>query len=69
VEDETDIDEVTVVSLSSEIVKIQSIDYDFIEKEVKHNLRTQGVSTDMYEDILKEVENKLKHYGVKIDYY
>jgi hypothetical protein len=69
VDDETDIEEVTVVSLSSEVVRIQSIAYNFIEREVKHNLRIHGISTDMDEDILSEVENKLGKYGVKIDYY
>ncbi|MFX1559090.1 MAG: hypothetical protein ACFFBL_00745 [Promethearchaeota archaeon] len=69
VDDETDIEEVTVMSLSSEVVRIQSIAYDFIEKEVKHNLRSQGISSDMHEDILKEVENRLEQHGAKIDYY
>ena len=69
VDDETDIEEVNVMSLSSEIIKVQSIAYDLIEKEVKHNLSSQGIVFDMYDDILKEVENKLEHQGVKIDYY
>jgi hypothetical protein len=69
VNDETDIEEVTVISLSSEMVKIQSIAYDLIEKEVRHNLQVQGIVADMYEDILGEVENKLEHHGVKIDYF
>ncbi|MGD9394904.1 MAG: hypothetical protein PVJ05_00565 [Candidatus Thorarchaeota archaeon] len=57
------------MSLSSEVVRIQSIAYDFIEREVKHNLRSQGISSDMNEDILKEVENRLEQHGVRIDYY
>lgn len=69
VDDETDIEEVAVMSLSSEVVRIQSIAYDFIEREVKHNLRSQGISSDMNEDILKEVENRLEQHGVRIDYY
>ena len=69
VDDETDIEEVSVLSLSSEVVKVQSIAYDFIEREVKQNLRNHGISADMYEDILKEVEYKLERLGVKIDYY
>jgi hypothetical protein len=69
VDDETDIEEVTVLSLSSEVVKVQSIAYDFIEREVKHNLRSHGISVDMYEDILKDIENKVEQHGVKIDYY
>jgi len=69
VDDETDIEELTVVSLSSEVVGIQSVAYDFIEKEVKQNLRIHGISTDLDEDILKEVENRLEKHGVKFDYY
>lgn len=69
VTDETDAEEVTVLSLSSEITKSQSIAYDFIEKEVKHNLGNQGILTEMYEDILQEIESKLDQYGVRIDYY
>ncbi|MGY5855118.1 MAG: hypothetical protein RTS72_00870 [Candidatus Thorarchaeota archaeon] len=69
VDDETDIEEVTVMSLSSEVVRVQSISYEFIEKEVKHNLRSHGIVDDMYDDILKQVESKLEHHNVKIDYY
>jgi predicted metal-dependent phosphotriesterase family hydrolase len=69
VDDETDIEEVTVVSLSSEVVRVQSIAYDLIEREVIHNLRSHGISVDMYDDILKQVESKLEHDKVKIDYY
>jgi hypothetical protein len=69
VADETDIEEVMVVSLSSDIIKIQSIAYDFIEREVVHNLKVQGISTDLHEVILREVENKLEHYNVNIEYY
>lgn len=68
-DDETDIEEMLVVSLSSEIVKFQSISFEFIEREVKQNLRTRGINADLHEEILEEVENKLAHQGVKIDYY
>ncbi|MFW9887707.1 MAG: hypothetical protein ACFFER_05955 [Candidatus Thorarchaeota archaeon] len=70
VDDETDVEEITVLSLPTEVVKAQSIAYNFIEKEVKHYLRNQGISADMlYEDILNAVENRLEQHGVKIDYY
>lgn len=69
IDDETDIEEVTVLSLTSEIVKSQSIAYDFIKREVLHNLRVRGIETDLHDDILKEIENRLEHHGVKIDYY
>lgn len=69
VNDETDIEEVTVLSLSSEALRIQSIAYNYIEKEVKNNLRNNGIATDLYDDILKEVESRLEIYGTKIDYY
>ena len=42
---------------------------DFVEKEVKQNLRIHEIATDLDEDILKEVENKLERHGAKIDYY
>lgn len=69
VDDETDIEEVIVLSLSSDIVKVQSIAYDFIEKETIHNLKVNGITDDLHEDILKEVENKLEYFGIRIDYY
>ena len=58
-----------MLSLTSEIVKSQSIAYDFIEREVLHNLRVSGINTDLHTDILSEVENRLERHGVKIDYY
>jgi hypothetical protein len=69
VEDETDIEELTVLSLTSEIIKSQSFAYDFIKREVIHNLRVRGIETEMHDDILKEVENRLEYHGVMIDYY
>ena len=69
VDDETDSEEVTVLSLTSETIKSQSIAYDFIEREVCRNLRVHGIGTDMHDDILKEVETRLEGHGVKIDYY
>ena len=69
VDDETDIEEVTVLSLTSEIIKSQSIAYDFIEREVFRNLRIRGIATDIHDDILKEIENRLQDHRVKIDYY
>ncbi|MHA2027204.1 MAG: hypothetical protein ACW98U_14985 [Candidatus Thorarchaeota archaeon] len=69
VDDETDIEDVPVLSLSSEIVGVQSIAYDFIEREVIDSLRARGISADLHEDILIEVENKLELHGVKIGYY
>lgn len=42
---------------------------DFIEKEVTHKLRVNGITADLHEDILSEVESKLEQHGVKIDYY
>ena len=69
VDDETDVEEMTVLSFSSDIVKSQSIAYDFIEREVIHNLRAHGIAADMHENVLKEVESKLEHHGVRIDYY
>ena len=65
----TDIEEVPVMSLSTEVLKVQSIAFNFIEREVKQNLRNNGISTDLYGDILKKVEGKLEQHGVKIDYY
>ncbi|MFW9912679.1 MAG: hypothetical protein ACFFEU_09415 [Candidatus Thorarchaeota archaeon] len=69
VEDETDIEEVTVLSLPAEVVRAQSVAYNFIEKEIRHRLREQGISTEMDEDILNAVENRFEQNGVKIDYY
>ncbi|MFW9845963.1 MAG: hypothetical protein ACFFD6_04395 [Candidatus Thorarchaeota archaeon] len=69
VDDETDIEEVSVLSLSSENTKEQSIAYNFLEREIKHSLRSQGIAADLDEDILKEVESTLEQHGVRIDYY
>ena len=68
VEDEADIEEVTVLSLPAEITKVQSIAYDLIEREVRHNLQKHGVADDIYEHILKQVENKLEDCNVRINY-
>ncbi|MFW9769429.1 MAG: hypothetical protein ACFFEM_11460, partial [Candidatus Thorarchaeota archaeon] len=69
VDDETDFEEVVVVSVSSEIAKNQSVSFDFIEHEVKLNLRGRRVSNVTIESILKEVEDAFENKGVAIDYY
>jgi hypothetical protein len=69
VDDETDIEEMTVLSLPAEVVKAQSVAYNFIERKIKHHLQDQGISTDLFEDILNAVENRLEQHGVKIDYH
>jgi hypothetical protein len=69
VDDETDIEEVTVLSLPTEVVKAQLVAYNFIEKEIRHHLRKQGISADLYEDILNAVENRLEQHGVTIEYH
>jgi len=69
VDDEDDFEELTVLSLSSEITKTQSISYDFIEREVRFNLRGRKMSDDTRDEILKAVEETLERERVKISYY
>jgi hypothetical protein len=69
IEDEDDFEVLTILSLSSEIVKTQSVAYEYIEHEVKRNLRGCRMSEDVRDEILKNVERALEKENVKIDYY
>jgi hypothetical protein len=69
VDDETEFEELTLLSLSSETVKNHSIAYDFIEHEVKFNLKGRRVTDDTRETIVKEIESILESEGANIDYY
>ncbi|NHI83313.1 MAG: hypothetical protein EAX81_03310 [Candidatus Thorarchaeota archaeon] len=68
VEDDTDFTELVLLSLSSELVKIQSISADYIEREVRCNLRGRRVTSDENDEILKEIMDALEKRGVRIDY-
>ena len=68
-DDETDFEELVVLSISLEIAKSQSIAYDFIEQEVKLNLRGRKVNDETRKVILKDIENVLGNKGITIDYY
>ncbi|MFW9887801.1 MAG: hypothetical protein ACFFER_06440 [Candidatus Thorarchaeota archaeon] len=69
VDDETDFEELTVVSLSSEIAKTQPIAYAFIEQEVSRNLRGRMINDDTRDEILENVERALEGKRIVIDYY
>jgi hypothetical protein len=69
VDDIDDFQELTAFSVSSEIVKTQPISYEYIEKEVRFNLRNLRVSDDTRDDILKGIEEALERERMKIDYY
>ena len=69
VDDETDFEELVAVSVSSEIAKSQSISYDFIEQEVKLNLRGRRINDETREEILKEIESALENKGISLEYY
>ncbi|MHA2026200.1 MAG: hypothetical protein ACW98U_09895 [Candidatus Thorarchaeota archaeon] len=68
VEDESDFEELTVVSVSSEIVKTQSIAYGFIERMVKRNLRSHRITDDTLDEILTEIEIIFEGKRIEIDY-
>jgi hypothetical protein len=69
VDDETDFEELTILSLSSKAAKTQSIGYAFIEKEARSNLRGRRINDDARQEILKEIENALENKGLTIDHY
>jgi hypothetical protein len=69
VADEDDFEEITIFSVSSEIAKSQPIAYDYLEQEVRLNLRGRRVSDDIRAEILKAVEEALEVERVKIGYY
>ena len=69
VDDEDDFEVLTLLSLSSEIVKIQAIAYEYIKDEIERNLRGHRVSEDAKDEILKKVEEVLEKKRIKIDYY
>jgi len=66
---EDDFKVLTLLSLSSEVVKIQAIAYEYIKDEIQHNLRGHRVSEDAKDEILKKVEEVLEKKRIKIDYY
>ncbi|RDE15579.1 MAG: hypothetical protein C4K48_03705 [Candidatus Thorarchaeota archaeon] len=68
-DDEDDFEELTVFSVSSEIAKTGPISYDYIEQEVKINLKGRRISGDTRDEILKGIEEALEREGVKVDYY
>ncbi len=67
--DEDDFEELSVFSVSSEIVKTQSIAYDYIEKEVRFNLRGRRVSDDTRDEMMRGIEGALRRKKVMVDYY
>jgi len=69
IDDEDDFEVLTLLSLSSEIVKSQSIAYKYIKDEIEHNLRGHRVSEDTMDEILREVEKVLEKSRIKIEYY
>jgi hypothetical protein len=69
VADEGDFEELTVFSISSEIAKARPIAYDYIEQEVRSNLRGRKMSDETREEIMGEIEKVLERDRVRIDYY
>ena len=69
VDDETDFEDLTLLSFPTEVVRSQAISYDLIKQETKTNLRGRKVSVDTFEEVLKEIENRFETKGIRINYY
>jgi hypothetical protein len=69
VDDETDFEELLLLSLSSEVAKMQSPSFGDIAREVRFNLRGRRVSSENRGEILREIEDALEKEGVRIDNY
>jgi len=69
VDDEDDFVVLTLLSISSEIANAQSVAYDYIEHEIRRNLRGNRISEDTMDEISRETEKALQKKSVRIDYY
>jgi hypothetical protein len=69
VEDENDIHEVRVFSISSEIGKSQSIVYETIDSEVRKAMMSKVIEDDDFEELINAVVVCLEREGVMVEYY
>jgi hypothetical protein len=69
VQDKSDIHEVRVLSISSEIAKSQSIAYEMIDSEVRKALRSKIMDDDDFEELINAVVACLEKEGVVVGYY
>jgi hypothetical protein len=68
VEDEDEVYDITVLSLSSEIAKTQAIAYEMMVQEIEGSLRGRRVSGGEKDELIEDVSRVLEEEGVVICY-